>query len=545
MKVKKDQSKLSTNRALRRFGFRQTLRGSLIIGFLIGIVMGAQGTAYQAAYPDQHSRDIFVASLKSAPALGFMAGEIQDASSPASYSIYKSIALSTLIISVWGLLVTTRLFRGNEEDGRLEPIVAGRTTKFGASVQMLIGFGYSFGLAFLVSWALIAALGANPKVGLSFGNAGLLTLGTFLPGLFFASLGVLTSQLALTRGRALAYGLVPLLIFFVVRGAGNSVTDWNDLKRYTPFGWTDLLNPVLNPNTKWIIPTLVFTIVVLPIGLYLAKKRDLGASILPQSQFAKSDYTLLGSSFAFSIRQSLVPFFFWTLGALLYTGLLASIAKIGASALESSPAVAKALARLGGSQDQLVITFLGLGGLFTALILLVMAAVLMGNVRNQEARGYLDNLLVQPIRRTAWLTHRLFLMVMMAWIIALLSGYLIWQLAAAQGISLDIKTVLQNSAALTGTIMLLIGIGAFFYGVLPRFAAISMFVVIIWAFVIDILKAFFKLNDWFDNTSLLHYISFAPNKTPDWSQFWWLILIGLILAIVGIFFFAKRDVVPE
>jgi ABC-2 type transport system permease protein len=545
MTTKKIQAKLSTNRALRRFGFRQTLRGALIIGFLVGIMMGAQGAAYSEAFPDQHSRDILVASLKTAPAVGFMAGEIKDAATPASYSIYKSIAMTTLIISIWGLMVTTRLFRGMEEDGRLEPIVAGRTTKARASVQILIGYGYSFALAFLIAWGFIAALGAAPKVDLSAGNAGLLTLGTFLPGLFFASLGVLTSQLAMTRGRALAYGLVPLLAFFVVRGAGNSISDWNDLKRYSPFGWTDLLNPVLNPNTKWIIPTLVFSAIVLPLGLYLAKRRDLGASIIPQSDHAKSDYVLLGSAFQYTVRQHLAPFIWWGLGTLAYAGLLAGIAKTGADLLEGSPAAAGVIASLGGSRDDLVVAFLGFGGLFAALILLVMAAVLVGNTRGQEAKGYLDNLLVQPVRRTAWLTHRLLIIVVMALVISLLCGYLIWQLAANQGVSLDITIVLQNATALIGTIVLLLGIGAFFYGLLPRFAAIAMYTVIIWAFIVDILKAFFKLDDWIDKTSVLHYVSFAPTKAPDWSQFAWLALIGLALAAIGVFFFAKRDVVPE
>ncbi|MDB5183688.1 MAG: hypothetical protein JWO07_369 [Candidatus Saccharibacteria bacterium] len=109
----------SPTKAIRRFAFRGTLRGAIILGLLVGIMMGAQGAAYAAAYPDQHSRDLFIVSLKSAPAVGFLAGEIQDASTPASYSIYKSIALTTLIVSVWGLLITTLLFRAKEEDGRM------------------------------------------------------------------------------------------------------------------------------------------------------------------------------------------------------------------------------------------------------------------------------------------------------------------------------------------------------------------------------------------------------------------------------------------
>lgn len=536
---------LSASRALRRFGFRQTLRGALVVGFLTGIMMGAQGAAYAAAYPDQHSRDLLVASLKSAPALGFMAGEIDDASTPASYSIYKSIALMTLVTGIWGLMVTTRLLRGQEEDGRLEQIVAGRTTKASASAHMLIGFSYSLILAYLVAWAIIAALGADPKVGLSTSAAALLTLGVFMPALFFGGLGVLTSQLALTRGRALAYALIPLLVLFVIRGAANSVTDWNDLKRISPFGWTDLLNPVRDAAAIWLVPTIIFMIGSVLIGLYLARRRDLGRSVLPESQFAKPRYFLLGSDGQLSLRQNIGTFIWWTIGTLAYAGLLAAIAKIGADILSSSPAFAQAIGRLGGSRDDLVVAFLGFGGLFTALILLVMTCFLVGSIRRQEAKGYLDNLLVQPVRRTGWLARRVVLGVSMTAVISVLSGVLIWKIADFQGVSLDIGIMLQNSVALTGTIVLLTGIGIALYGLLPRLATVVMYAVIIWAFVVDVLKSFFKLDDWVDKTSLLHYVSFAPTKAPDWETFAWLVVIGIMLSGLGVFFFTKRDIITE
>ena len=545
MSGKKSERILSTTRALRRFGFRQTIRGALIIGLLGGLMMGAQGAAYAEAYPDQHSRDLLMVSLENAPALGFMAGETQDAATPASYSIYKSIALMTLLTAVWGMLVSTRLLRGQEEDGRLEPILAGNTTKWKASAHILIGFGYSIAIAFAIAFALIAALGANPKVELSVGHSAMLTLGVFLPGIFFASLGVLTSQLAITRGRALAYALVPLLVFFTVRGAANSIPDWNWMKKLTPFGWTDFLNPVLNPQPKWIIPTVIFSVICVPLGLYLASRRDMGGSIIPQSDIAKSRFYLLESAIALSIRQNIWTFIWWCVGTLAYAGLLAAIAKLGADLLEDSPMFAQVIGQLGGSHDDLVVAFIGFGGLFTAMILLVMTAVTMNSVRRDEAKGYVDNLLIQPVRRSSWLIQRLALITSMITIISLLAGYTIWQVATNQGVSFSLGIVMQNSIALMGTIILTLGIGAAFYGLLPRITVIVMYAVIIWAFVVDVLKSVFSLDDWIDKTSLFHYVSFAPTKEPDWSTFAWLVGIGLALMAIGVVAFTKRDIASE
>jgi ABC-2 type transport system permease protein len=508
-------------------------------------MMGAQGAAYAVAYPDQHSRDAFVKSLESVPAIGFMAGETRNAASPASYAIYKSIALTTLITAVWGLLTTTRLLRGQEEDGRLEPVLAGRTTKVSASIQILIGYGYSLAVAFVIAWVAIAALGLDPQVNLSVGNAGLLTLGVFLPAVFFASLGILTSQLALTRGRAMAYGLGLLLLLFTVRGAGNSVADWNNLKNFSPFGWTDLLNPVLGPNVWWIVPTLVFSVIAIPLALFFAGRRDLGESILPQSEHVRSHFYLLRSDFGFSVRQNIWPFVWWTIGTVAYAALLSSIAKVAADALASSPAVVKVIGSLGGNHDSLVIAFLGFGGVFTALILLVMSAVAIGSIRAQEAKLYLDNILVQPIHRSAWLTKRIIILLVMAFLVSLITGYVIWQIASAQNISLDLGIVLQNSVSLVGSIVLLVGAGTLIYGLFPRLAAIIMYIAIVWAFVSDILKALFSLGDTIDKTSLLHYATFTPTKSPDWSTFAWLVGIGIVLGVIGIMAFTKRDIIAE
>jgi len=536
---------LSTRRALRRLGFRQSRKSAIIIGLLCGIMMGAQGAAYAAAFPDQHSRDALVASLSSTPALGFMAGEIRDASSPASYAIYKSITLVTLVTALWGVIVTTKLLRGQEEDGQLEAIVAGRTTKAAASAYMLVGFFYSIVLSFVICWALIAALGASPKVNLDAGHAALLTVGTYTPVLFFGALGVLTSQLALTRGRALAYSLVPLLGFFVLRGAANSITDWNDLKRFTPFGWTDLLNPVLDPQIQWIYPTIIFAIIAIPLGLYLAKKRDLGQSVLPQSTSARSRFFLLGSDLGLTIRQNIWTFAGWCAGSLAFAGLMAAIAKLGADLLSESPTATKVFARLGFSHLDLTVAFLGFGGMFIVLILLVMTSIYIGGIRGQESKGYLDNMLIQPISRSGWLIRKLIVCAAMTTTISLLSCYLIWQVAAFQGISIDLWIMLQNALALTGTLFLLLGIGTAIYGVLPRFAMITMFAVIIWADLSDVLRAFFNLDDWITNTSLLHYISFSPTKPPDWTQFAWLVGIGVALMAIGIWRFTQRDIVSE
>ena len=545
MSAAKQSKRLSPARALRRFGFRQTLRGALIIGALAGLMMGAQGAAFAEAYPDAHSRAVFAASLQGAPAFGFIAGETANISTPASYSVYKSIAIITIASAVWGLLVTTRLLRGQEEDGRLEPIIAGSTTKRQASLHILIGFGYSIAIACLLAFIGIAGLGADPKVNLSIYSSTLLVAGVFLPALFFASVGIVTSQLAVTKQRATLYGLVPLLVLFAVRGAGNSVTDLNWLKQFTPFGWTDLLNPVLDPSVIWLLPTLLIASSFAALGIYLAGRRDLGESLIPQSDVARSHFYLLKSPVALALRQNIAMYVWWGIGAIAFTVLLTAVTNIAANALTSSPVFLTLIAKNGGSVNDIKIAFIGFGALFTAIILLVMSTVSLGSIRHDEAKGYLDNLLVQPVKRSVWLSSRLATIVAAFTVISLICAYATWQVAGTQGITISLATMLQGAISLVGTVVLTLGVGAFLYGFFPRAAVLSMYVIIVWAFIVDILKSLFTLDDFVSKTSLFYYISFSPTKEPDWSTFAWLVCIGVVLAAIGIFGFTKRDIVTE
>jgi len=536
----------TTNHALRRFGFRQTIRGAIIIGLITGIMMGAQGPAYNVAYPTEAGRHAFVATLNAAPALGFTAGETANAATPASYSVYKSITLMTMTTAIWGLLVTTRLLRGQEEDGRLEVILAGNTTKRRASSQLLLGFTGSLLVSFLLALIGIAALGQLPHVNLALGSASLLTIGVYLPGLLFASLGVATSQLACTRGRAILYGLAPLLLLFVVRGAGNSVVNLNWLKKLSPFGWVDLLNPVLHPQSIWILPTAIFSVLFLVTGIYLAGRRDLGASLLHESDTARSRHYLLSSPFALSLRQHIWTFIWWGLGALSFAGFITSLAKLSVAILKDASGAQAIVAKLGNSTSDMTLAFIGIGSTLTAMLLLIMTVVLFARIRHDEAKGYLDTVLVHPVSRSVWLAGRLLLVMLAVIVIAYISALLSWFVAHyLQHIdAINLQPLLFSATSSIAVILFTLGVGVFAYGWLPRFAVTAMILFIGWSYLVDILGSIIKINATLTHTSLLHYLS-SPATTPDWKALVWLCSLGITMIATGIILFTKRDVVNE
>jgi ABC-2 type transport system permease protein len=545
VKLRSSSKHLSPGITLWRLGVKQTLKGAIIIGILIGLMGGVQGVGYAKTYPDNKSRAAFATTFESAPALGILYGETKNLASAAGYMVYRTVPIMALIAAIWGLMTVTKLVRGQEEDGRWEVVTSGNTTSRQALWLIMSGFATSLFVAFAIAGLIIAVIGVIPVVNMSFFASLLIALAIFLPAGLFATIGMFTSQLSLTRRRATVYGLIPLAVFFALRSIGNVLEDFYWLKDVTPFGWSDQISPVFDPQIVWLLPFSLFIPLFIAISIYLVGQRDLGASLLPESNTAKPHYALLGSPATLALRQNLPLFFGWGVLALTVSVLISAVMTVAAEAVAESPSLGAFLSQLGGSTNDLKIAFLGAGMVFVVMILLTMATTSLASIRQSEAKSYLDNILTQPVRRSSWLVSRLLIIIIGFTLISIICSLATWAMAQLQGISLDLGNVLLVSIALIGTVVLTLGFGTLLYGILPRIAAIGMYVVISWSFLIDIIGSVIKLDDFIVKSSLFHYMSLSVAEAPDWQTFAWLLSIGIVMAAIGVVAFTKRDIVAE
>jgi len=535
---------LSPTAALRRFGFSRTIKGALILGFIIGLFVTGQGLGYAETFTDEKSRTDLATSLSGAPALGILYGEPKDILSTAGYMVYRTTPIMGLITAIWGLMTVTKLLRGQEEDGRMEAIVTGSTTNRQASWHIFMGFIGSIVLSFTIAALIIVGVGRMPNVDASVYACLLITAAIFLPGLLFAGVGVFVSQFSVMRRRALMYGLIPLAILFAMRGFANTIEDWYWLKRFTPFGWADKISPVSDTQLVWILPFLL-VIPIVAIGIYLVGKRDLGASLIKESETVKSHNFLLGSPLQMAVRQQIGIFAIWAVSGLFVSSLIAAIANIAANAVVDAPEIKDVIGKLGGSVDDMALAFLGTGIILVVLLLLLMVTVGITAIRKDEAKQYLDNLLVQPVMRSKWLASRIGVLAIASVVIALITELATFLIANSLGIHVDAADLFLVSIALTGTVIFTLGLGTLMYGFLPRFAATTMYTVIAWSFLVDVIQSIVKLDDIVLKSSLFHYISPSLTETPDWATFAWLVSLGIVMAIVGIFAFTRRDIIAE
>lgn len=531
---------------LFQFSFGQLIKIAIIVGVLSGGQLMLQGLAYEKGFNTHAKQAAFAASLNSAPALGFIYGDPHDlqAGTP-GYMVYRVAGFMGVVTAVWALMMVTKILRGAEEDGRYEVVRSGVFTARQATLYLVLGFAGVWWVALLISYALTMLGVRAGHIDTTSSTMLALNLAIFLPGLLFAGFGVLSSQLGSTRGRALLYGIVPAAALFLVRGVANINSDWHWLLNLTPFGWMELLDPLHGSGHGWLYVIVASAIALAFSGIWLAK-RDYDSSIIKAASSVRSRFVLLGSSWQLALRQNFWVLLGWVVGMLLMVSLVAGLASTAVGAIKAAGAIGKkAAAAFGGNTDNLKIAYIGVGILLAVMVLLIMSITLLSQIRRDEAKQYLDNILVATQKRSVWLAQRLLLGFGIVLGVSLLAGVLIQILASIQNIPLDFGKVMATSICAIGSVAFMLGLGTLLYGFVPRLTVFVMYAAIVWSFVITLVDSVYKLDSTVMRSSLFHYTNFNLNQWPDWGTFGWFILISVCLATVGVWRFTRRDIVPE
>src|SRR6185437_9786464 len=106
-------------------------------------------------------------------------------------------------------------------------------------------------------------------------------------------------------------------------------------------------------------------------ALYLAGKRDIGDSIIADTDTAKPRLGLLNSQLGFDFRMNRTVLLGWALATIGFSALMAGIAKTAAESLAGSEGLSKAVSKISGSATAtLESAFLSIGGYFVAILLM-------------------------------------------------------------------------------------------------------------------------------------------------------------------------------
>ena len=195
-----------------------------------------------------------------------------------------------------------------------------------------------------------------------------------------------------------------------------------------------------------------------------------------------------------------------------------------------------------GVQGTFLRQYFGVAFLLVATVVALLPASQVGATAEEETSGRLVQLLAQPVRRVSQLSGRLALGAAGIVVAGALAGLMAWAGAQAQGVDAGFARMVGAGLNVVPTALLVLGIGAVVLAVAPRAATRTVYGVVIWSLIVDLLSSMVSGLTWLDHLSLFHYMALAPAEDPDALT----VLVTLVLAgglcVVATLLFERRDV---
>ena len=524
--------------------FRRSRRAGVLWGYVFAAFVASSALTYNRLYSTPAQRLRLAATFGANHAASALFGPAVALQTAAGFTTFKVSMSVTIIGSVWGLLIATRLLRSEEESGRWELVLSGPRRPGQATAATLLGLAASLVVVWVFTGAVSTLVGRSHSVRIGAGAAWFLALALVVPAVMFAAVGAVTSQLAPTRRRAAGYAAVILGASYALRMVADSGAGLHWLAWVSPLGWVELARPLVGSDPAPLLAVFAFTAVLVSLAVYLASARDVGAAVLPESPHAADHLALVQGPGRLTARLMRFQWLAWWAG-IVVAGLLMGLVAKSAGATMPGSSVQQVLSRLGaygsGAYSYLGVAFLLLG------ILVAFAAVSqIAAVRLEEAEHRLTNLLVAPVSRVRWYVARLLPAAVVVTVGGALSGAGAWAGAAASHAGVSLPRLLAAGLNVVPAAGLALGVGALAFGWRPRWTSGAAYAVLIWSVLVELLAGFVSAQShWLLDTSVFHQVGAAPATGVDWVTDVVMAGLGAAGVVLGGLGFARRDLTED
>jgi ABC-2 type transport system permease protein len=274
----------------------------------------------------------------------------------------------------------------------------------------------------------------------------------------------------------------------------------------------------------------------------VARQRDLGASAFASRDTPRPRTLLLGGQAGLTIRLTRPVIAAW-IAVFAVTGLVFGlVAQAAGSALRGARGLEEAIRRLGGTSAGAT-AYLGFVFVVAAGLVAIAVAGQIAAIRNEEAAGHLENLLVRPVARWRWLAVRLGVGGGLVVVSSALVGLAAWVGATSQHAGVGFGELLKAGLNVAPPAVFVLGVGGLAFGLWPRGAIGVAYGLVVWSFLVDIIAAVFNSNHWLRDTSPQLHMAPVPAAEANVTAAVWLVILGLLAAIAGVTAFGRRDLV--
>ncbi len=524
--------------AIARRAFGQVWIGAAAWALVFGGTVAASALSYVSSFPTVASRHQLAVTTAGDRGLAVLMGPVSSIATVGGYTVYKCFVFLTTIGAIWALLAATRLLRGEEDAGRWQLLVAGETRASRMTAVTLSALGVAVAVVFCGTTLITLMSGLNPKVGFGFGETVVYGLSIAVAPAVFGAVGALTSQLGSTRRMATALGMGFFGVSFIVRMLADAGRDAHWLLWATPFGWTELMRPFTH-NDPWpLVPAGLTVLGLAGAALVLASRRDAGQGLLASSDVSSVRRFGLGSPLRLAVRLELPVLAAWCAGAGAAAFAFGIIVKVTTGKVPTS--LTKTLGKF-GAKGAFTNQYFGVAFLLVATLVALLPASQIGAASDEETSGRLLHVLAQPVRRARLFAGRLVLSGAAITVAGVLAGLGAWLGAATQGVDLRFVSLVDAGLNVIPTALVTLGVGAVMLSMAPRHAAGSVYGVVMWSLLVDLVGTLVGGLSWIDRLSLFHYMALAPAQRWDLWTLTMTVAFALVLCVVATIRFGHRD----
>lgn len=519
---------------------RRAARSGALWGALFGALVLNEVLTYHTSFPTIASRESFARSFGTNTGLAAVIGPGWRLDTIEGFVAWRMFGLMIIVGAIWGLLTATRLLRGEEDAGRWELFLAGRTTRRHATVQAIAGLAVGFVVLWTLTAGLTVAAGMRPSVNFSI-SASLFyaTAGTASAAMFLA-VGALTSQLSSTRRQANSLAAAVFGASYLIRMVADAGTGLSWLRWLSPLGWVENLRPLTGSAPLAFVPIVLCVAAAAGGAVMLADRRDVGAGVLERRHSASASIRLLGGTAALVIRLERWVAVSWIGGLAMLALIFGVVARSAAASNVGVNSIEQAVGRLGGREGGAA-AWIGYEFLYIAALLAFAAAGQIAAMRGEEADGHLDNLLARPVSRGRWLAGRVGFAVVLVAAAGLATGLGGWLGVASRHSDIGLAAMLQASVNVAVPGLFVLGVGTLLYGLAPRYAVPILYGLVLWSFVIEIIGSSITTNQWILDTAVLSHLGPVPATGLHWTAIAWLTGLAVAAGAVGLVAFNRRD----
>ncbi|MFD1472386.1 ABC transporter permease [Companilactobacillus mishanensis] len=524
---------------LTRFSFKKDWLKLVIWTVALAGLFTSVAAKFTSLYGTKSSIDTIVSTLKS-PAMTALFGKMPSGPyTTADVFASEMTVFMAIMAAIMNFSIVIKNTRSDEDTGILEIIRAHSVGKISNLTATLIEvFIVNISIGLLYSIGLITANLHGTDINGDF----LLGIGLGVSGLMFASIAAFLAQLVDNARAASMLSYLVLGIMYIARMSTD--VSRPKLTWWVPFGWVELFSIYKDNNWTPVFLMLGLSIILSALAMWINSKRDMGAGIIATRPGRAHASVFLNGTLGLFWRLHRTSIIVWVIGLMVLGFTYGSIFNTIGDLLKTNPTIATILGpdALRSANVRIIKEFAAALMIVFGVLAMIPGIQIINYLKTGESKGYLEMIHAKPVGRIRLFTNN-FILALFTTYLALFTS--IWGLqlggvySMKHPIGLDI--FMRGFYGYISPIFIMLGIAVALIGLAPKLANLSYAYVLVALFV----GYFGKLIDlpkWVDKITPFGFIPKVPLHTLDPGTFWWQMLIGLVLIIIGYIGYVNRDI---